>query len=179
MDILLWVVAAVALFMAWSARSRAAEMESRLLEAKRLGSAARDEVVELTGAVDTLRKLLARVANGHHVDAHMVRDGRLFRNILAADLQKKVEGPDKLCVLDVRTDNEWQGGHIPGATHVPVDDLEKQLHAVPRDGTPLYVICAGGGRSQAAAKFLAERGYVDVFNVEGGMQAWRGERSRD
>jgi rhodanese-related sulfurtransferase len=43
----------------------------------------------------------------------------------------------------------------------------------------MYVICAGGGRSAAASKQLSDRGYLNVFNVEGGMKSWRGETVKD
>lgn len=179
MDIILWVIAVVALMMAWSLRSRLVEMESSVRDAKRLGEAVRDEVVELSGQVDVLRKLLAGVAGGQEVDAAMVREGRLYRVVMPDKLQEKMAAGERLCVLDVRTANEWAGGHIPGAQHIPVDELDKQMHAVKRDGTPMYVICAGGGRSAAASKQLADRGYLNVFNVEGGMKAWRGETVKD
>jgi len=55
-----------------------------------------------------------------------------------------------------------------------VDDIQKRLHEVARDGRKLFVICAGGGRSQAAASFLSGRGYLNVHTVEGGMNSWKG-----
>ena len=50
--------------------------------------------------------------------------------------------------------------------------------AITRDGRKLYVICAGGGRSTAAAEFLANRGFLNVHNVEGGMNSWKGPVER-
>lgn len=179
MDIVLWVIAALALILAWTSRSRIAAMESDVKDAKRLGEAVRNEVVELTEQVGILRKLLASIAAGNELDAAMVREGRLYRVVMPEALQKKLGSGEKLCVLDVRTAAEWASGHIPGAQHIPIDDLDKQMHAVTRDGTPMFVICAGGGRSAAASKQLSDRGYLNVFNVEGGMKSWRGETVKD
>lgn len=179
MELAFYAVAVLALFAAWSTRSRVREMESSVREVKRLGEAVRTEVVELTEQVEVLRKLLAGVAGGHEVDTAMVREGRLFRVVLSDALQQKMADGEKLCVLDVRSDGEWASGHISGAQHIPIDSLEKNMHAVTRDGTPMYVICAGGGRSAAASKQLSDRGYLNVFNVEGGMKSWRGETVKD
>ncbi len=179
MDIVLWVIAVLALLMAWGTRKKVAEMDSRVMESKRIATTVRDEVLELSEAVATLRKLLAGMAAGNEVDAAMVREGRLFRVIMPENLQKKFTGGEAPYVIDVRTANEWAGGHIPGAQHLPIDDLEKSLHNVKRDGTPMHLICAGGGRSAAASKLLSDRGYLNVFNVEGGMKAWRGDTVKD
>jgi len=179
MDIVLTAVALCALLMAIGARKRAAGLEERLGEARRTATAAQATADELKESVDTLRALLGRMAGGHSVDALMVREGRLYKNTTSAELQKSLDEGRKPYVLDVRSSQEWTVGHIPGAVHVPVDDLEKSLHSVKRDGTPMYVICAGGGRSVAAAKFLSNRGYLNVFNVEGGMNGWRGPIARD
>ena len=76
-------------------------------------------------------------------------------------------------ILDVRTQMEWQMGHISGATNVPitrlngaVDDLEfdKQL--------PVVAICLSAHRSIPAVRVLQELGYSDVKQLAGGMRAW-------
>ncbi|RKY20686.1 MAG: rhodanese-like domain-containing protein [Planctomycetota bacterium] len=104
----------------------------------------------------------------------MVREKRLYANANTLKLAQLLESGSSVAVIDVRSAGEWGGGHIEGALHIPVDELERRLSEVPRDGTPLYLICASGGRSAAAADLLGQRGYLHVHNVEGGMQAWRG-----
>lgn len=76
-----------------------------------------------------------------------------------------------ITVLDVRTDNEWLEGHIPGARHIPLGDLPERLAEVPREG-PLAVICHSGNRSSIAASLLARHGMPSVINIPGGMGAW-------
>lgn len=179
MDTVFAVVSVLALLIAWGARKRALSVEDRLSEARRAGMSAQTDVEELTKTVKTLQSLVGRMAGGHEVDALMVREGRLYKNTTTTAVQKAVEDGQAPYVIDVRTDKEWATGHIPGAVHIPVDSLEKHLHSVKRDGTPIHVICAGGGRSAAAAGFLAERGYPTVFNIEGGMNSWRGPVTKD
>jgi rhodanese-related sulfurtransferase len=173
------VLAALALLIAWSARKRLVSMQDAL-ESLRRGTTIREaDEEELKQSVDGLRRLLALMAGGKPVDADMVKENRLFRNARPEEIQGELDAGGKPYVLDVRTDQEWQGGHIPGATHIPVDDIKRRLSEVARDGRKMYVICAGGGRSAAAADYLANRGYLNVHNVEGGMGAWRGDVVRD
>lgn len=73
-------------------------------------------------------------------------------------------------VVDVREPDEHAGGHVPGARLVPLGELEARASQLPRDER-LYVICASGHRSAAAADWLTEAGF-DAVSVAGGTQAW-------
>jgi glyoxylase-like metal-dependent hydrolase (beta-lactamase superfamily II)/rhodanese-related sulfurtransferase len=82
--------------------------------------------------------------------------------------------PDHL-VLDVRTDAEWQIGHIDGAIHKPVSDLiasgidlDKKRH--------ITAVCGSGYRGNIAGSFLKSLGYEHVFSLIGGMTAWNAAR---
>lgn len=75
-------------------------------------------------------------------------------------------------VLDVRTDAEWNGGHVPGAVHVHAGLLPKRLDEVPRD-EPLAVVCGSGYRGAIAASLLRRAGFEQVSNVLGGMAAYQ------
>jgi hydroxyacylglutathione hydrolase len=76
-------------------------------------------------------------------------------------------------VLDVRSDEEWRSGHVPGARHVMGGYLADQVGTLPRDGTTLAVICASGYRSTVAASVLERAGFASVASVTGGMAAWQ------
>ena len=77
-------------------------------------------------------------------------------------------------VVDVRTDAEFQSGHVPGAIHIPLDQLETRLAELePYRAGDLYLICEVGGRSARAASLLADRGFQRPINVVGGTRAWR------
>ncbi len=74
-------------------------------------------------------------------------------------------------VLDVRHDNEWRGGHIAGATHIPLGHLVARIGEVPV-GRPLVVHCQGGTRSAIAASLLRQLGREEVINMPGGLNGW-------
>jgi rhodanese-related sulfurtransferase len=73
-------------------------------------------------------------------------------------------------VLDVRNQDEYEAGHVPGATLIPITELAARQDEIPA-GDPLYVICASGSRSLTAAKALARAGYQAV-SVAGGTRGW-------
>lgn len=71
-------------------------------------------------------------------------------------------------VLDVREDDEWEAGHIDGATHMALGSLDTS--ALPSD-VPIVAVCRSGGRSGKATEAIAVAG-LDVANMTGGMKAW-------
>jgi rhodanese-related sulfurtransferase len=81
--------------------------------------------------------------------------------------------PEGLQIVDVRTDGEYAGGHIPGTVHVPVDQLAADHPALQSlDKTkPVYFVCAVGGRSAKAADQMSAQGF-HAINVLGGTNAW-------
>lgn len=168
-------LAALSLLLFFMQRSRIAALEAYVDEQRRATTIKGADTDDVQQSLDGLRKLVAMIAAGKSVDAAMVKENRLYRQAKPEQVQTEVESGAPLAVIDVRSPQEWAVGHIEGALHIPVDDVQKRLSEVPRDGRKLYVICAGGGRSTAAAGFLANRGYLNVHNVEGGMNAWRGK----
>ena len=80
---------------------------------------------------------------------------------------------DGAVVVDVREPVEYLGGHVPGATLVPVGEVASRLRELPRD-TPIYLICGSGNRSMTTASFLLRAGY-DAYSVSGGTSAWARE----
>ncbi|TIC88304.1 rhodanese-like domain-containing protein [Nocardioides sp. GY 10113] len=73
-------------------------------------------------------------------------------------------------LLDVREDDEWAAGHIPGSVHMRLGDLDPAK--VP-SGVRVVAVCRSGNRSRKAATALAAAG-VDVVNLAGGVIAWHG-----
>ena len=78
--------------------------------------------------------------------------------------------PEDLVVLDVREADEWDGGHIEGAVHVPLGDLPARVGELDPQARTL-VVCHLGGRSARATAWLGQQGH-DVVNLDGGMDAW-------
>lgn len=77
---------------------------------------------------------------------------------------------DGAIVVDVREPGEYVGGHVPGATLVPMGQVSLRLRELPRD-RKIYVICASGNRSHSMTNYLMRAGY-DAYSVSGGTGAW-------
>ncbi|TWT77884.1 Beta-lactamase hydrolase-like protein [Posidoniimonas polymericola] len=88
------------------------------------------------------------------------------------DLHHELSSGAKRTVLDVRTDSEWDSGHIDGALHIHGGELQDRFSEVPRD-KPVSVVCGSGYRASIASSFLKREGFEDVTNVIGGMSAWK------
>ena len=76
------------------------------------------------------------------------------------------------------TPTETAAGIIPGATLIPVDELERRAGELQREGLPMLVYCAMGGRSAAACELLSRAGFDGLMNLEGGFSSWAGARER-
>ena len=74
-------------------------------------------------------------------------------------------------LLDVREQSEWDAGHVPGAIHIPYENVRARAHELPLDRR-IVTYCAGGVRSSLAASILESSGH-DVANLHGGFTAWR------
>jgi rhodanese-related sulfurtransferase len=75
-------------------------------------------------------------------------------------------------IVDVRERDEFATERVEGAVLVPTSEFVARHESLPKD-RPLLVLCAAGSRSQAATGYLLQRGWPDVRNVSGGMNAWR------
>ena len=77
-------------------------------------------------------------------------------------------------VIDVREPVEWDEGHLPGATHIPLAAVASRIESeVPDRDTPLLVHCLAGARSARASKWLTELGYRNVVNLNANLSEWR------
>ena len=76
-------------------------------------------------------------------------------------------------VVDVREIDEYQGGHIPEAVNMPLQEMSDYAAFLPEDReTPILVVCETGNRSLSGALFLASLGYRDVRSINGGTHGW-------
>jgi len=80
-------------------------------------------------------------------------------------------------LLDVRTSQEYQEGHIPGSINVPLQQLDKISSVADNKNIPLFVYCYSGGRSRQATAMLQHMGYSNVQNI-GGITAYSGKVER-
>ena len=77
---------------------------------------------------------------------------------------------DSIVLVDVREEDEYIDGHVTGALPIPLSTIPDRFGELPTD-SPIYVICALGGRSARAVEFLRAQG-IDAINVAGGTQGW-------
>jgi len=71
-------------------------------------------------------------------------------------------------IVDVRSQNEYQGGHIKGSVNIPLPELQDNLSKI-KKGIPVITCCASGMRSAAAKNVLKASGYSEVYNGGGWM----------
>ena len=96
-----------------------------------------------------------------------------IKTISVHELKKKYDSAQHLCLIDVREIDEWQDQHIPGALHIPKDELIAVVHQkIPERAKPIYVHCRGGVRSLHAVNSLLDLGYENVYSVDGGILEW-------
>ena len=74
-------------------------------------------------------------------------------------------------VLDVREPDEWEQAHIPGATLIPLGELQSRINDVPKD-QEILVYCRSGNRSQEGRDILLAAGYKNVTSMSGGINDW-------
>ncbi|WP_166000109.1 MBL fold metallo-hydrolase [Bacillus sp. Cs-700] len=84
---------------------------------------------------------------------------------------KDVYDKEDVYVVDIRKENEWNAGHIPGANHHMLGYLEDQAKDIPEDKT-VVVHCQSGTRSAIGTSLLQSLGFKDILNYSGGFAAW-------
>lgn len=86
---------------------------------------------------------------------------------------KKMMDTQEVVILDVREQDEYDGGHIPGAVLLPVGTIDEDAAAavIPEKDTTVLVYCRSGNRSKTASAALAELGYANVYEF-GGIKTW-------
>ena len=94
-----------------------------------------------------------------------------IEQISVEELHQRIAEKSIDMVLDMRREREWESGHIPEATNLPLNHLSESALALNRDAR-IAAICAGGYRSSIATSLLEQLGFRHVFNVVGGMTAW-------
>ena len=86
---------------------------------------------------------------------------------------KNMMDTQEVTVLDVREQDEFDAGHIPGALLLPVGSITKERAAavIPKTDSVVLVYCRSGNRSKTASKALADLGYSNVYEF-GGINTW-------
>lgn len=98
-----------------------------------------------------------------------------YRWISPSEAKQKIND-NKINVLDVRNQAEWDENRLKDSTHIMLGKLPDHLDDVPSE-KPLLLLCASGGRSAIAASILQANGIKEVYNLAGGINLWMAENS--
>jgi rhodanese-related sulfurtransferase len=90
------------------------------------------------------------------------------KEVSREEAQKLIDEGAQL--IDVRVDHEWAAGHLPGATHLPLAELNERAGEIDKD-RPVLLYCRGGNRSTMAAAALADAGY-EAAKLSEGIVGW-------
>ncbi len=105
----------------------------------------------------------SRVFGGSQAPAHPV--------IQPAEYKSRFQdGHQAHTLVDVRTPEEFDGGYIPGAVNIALQDLGQKMSRIAKD-KPVVVYCRSGNRSAYAAMALRQAGYEEVYDL-GGIIEW-------
>ena len=100
--------------------------------------------------------------------------GNKIPTLSMQDAQAELAKDRSIILLDVRTKEEYNNGHIKGSINVPLDRLPVSIaQKVPNKRAKLFVYCLSGSRSSQACSWLMKNGYENVTNI-GGITAWPG-----
>jgi rhodanese-related sulfurtransferase len=96
------------------------------------------------------------------------------RECTVDDVKKRLDGGEKLTLIDVREESEFAKDHLPGAIHLGKGIIERDIEArVPDLASEVILYCGGGFRSALAADNLQKMGYKNVISMDGGIRDWR------
>ena len=96
-----------------------------------------------------------------------------IRETTPEEVRRRQDAGERFHLVDVREDDEWARGHLPGARHLSKGILERDVEAtIPDPGAEVVLYCGGGFRSALAADALQKVGYTRVASMAGGWRAW-------
>ena len=95
-----------------------------------------------------------------------------YKSISGREVKAKLDGKEKFLLFDVRSPEEYSGGHIAGSISLPIQSVTSSMSKYARSkDMEIVVYCQSGARSARAAGALAEMGYTNVKNL-GGITSW-------
>ena len=97
-------------------------------------------------------------------------------DISQADLMQRIKVNNTTLILDVRSPEEYAGGHIPGAINIPYDQLSSRLGEIGSyKNKDIVLYCKSGKRAGIAANTLKAAGFGKLLHLEGDMDGWAGK----
>ena len=96
--------------------------------------------------------------------------GNDFRKMSQQELLQNEN--EKLLILDVRTVEEYQNGHVEDAVNLPVANISESINMFNDKDQKIVVYCRSGRRAGNALQFLTDNGFTNLYHLEGDMSAW-------
>ena len=93
-----------------------------------------------------------------------------IKPISPEEVYEIIKNDEDYLIVDVRTKEEYNSGHLEGALLLPVQELEERLGELPMD-KPIIVYCRSGNRSRTAAEILVNNGFKQIYDM-GGISDW-------
>jgi len=115
--------------------------------------------------------LVVAVTLVYYTQVHLQSPKIGYGDVTVEDAKRLIESRPNLIILDVRTQEEYDDGHIEGALLIPVSELEDRLHELSKN-SEILVYCRTGNRSSNAVNMLKRNGFTKVFHMADGITAW-------
>ena len=159
------------------------EVDGRFNHSLSIGEKSKGDLfVELGALTLAVPRMSAKRANGVSIDFVDSEEGKAFKitnpneppkvqSLSVEELKKRLlQAEDGLRLYDVRTPNEREIAHVEGSKLLD-RGAQDEIMGLPKE-TALYFYCHHGQRSEQAAQFFLNQGFLEVYNVEGGIDAW-------
>lgn len=115
---------------------------------------------------------LQSVPAAQHQFPGLEKQESFFKTVTPEEASSLIENLDELLLIDVRGQDELYEGYIEGSTLMPLWSIIKGTQRPPKN-RPILLICAVGGRSLALGKLMVRNGWNEVYNLKGGISAWK------
>lgn len=102
--------------------------------------------------------------------------GNGYKDLTVDQVKARIDAGEKITIVDVRTKEEWkEEGHIKGALLMPIKELDGHMKHLDKDAE-IILHCKAGVRSAKGADKLSAAGFKKVYNMTGGMDAWKARK---
>ena len=99
--------------------------------------------------------------------------------VSAEKAYKLISETNKLLILDVRSKEEYESGHIPGAKSIPIQVLAARIDELEDyQADPMLVYCHTGRRSSQAVHYLVDNNFTEIYHLDRGIESWKYELKR-
>lgn len=116
--------------------------------------------------------ITANVNAEANIEANAEIDLSTLAPVLDAQTVAAIKDHADVLLIDVREQVEYDAGHIPGITLIPMGEVPGRLAEIPKDKT-VIVTCRSGNRSSQVASYLQEQGFTNIHDLQGGIIAWQ------